>query len=294
MSEASVSKEIVDRLAQLGDLPHVPEALLKLEQLLSEDSQAEIGDIVNLIAMDSRLTAGIIFMANTVKYSLGAKVTELFEAVIRIGLHDVRMLAYAISYQHSFKRKPPFSEERFMQQSMLCALIANHLAQAANLKSGEAFLAGLLKDIGIYLLALESREKYLEVLEKIDFNILKLPLVENQYFGTYHALMSARLLQLWNFSQEVIMGVAYHHIPEKLSGPSQVYAFVTFLSELGAFKLGFDNGIGEIPPEHWPMLQAKTEQALQALGLESEAYARILQNALAEFEHLNVQSYSVQ
>lgn len=286
MSEASVTKEIVERLAELGDLPHVPDALIKLEKLLADDSQAEITDIVNLIAMDSRLTAGIIFMANSAKYSLGSKVTDLFEAVIRIGLHDVRMLAYAISYQQTFNRKPPFSEERFMQQAMLSALIGHNIASACGLRVGEGFLCGLLRDIGIYLLALESREKYQEVLTKVDFNILKLAVMENKHFGTYHALMSARLLQLWNFSQEVIMGVAYHHIPDKMKGEFKGYAYLTYLSEVGAFKLGLDNGIGEVPPDKWPVVDQKINEALAELKIAQGEFEEILEKSMTEYTHL--------
>ncbi|CAN8141002.1 HDOD domain-containing protein [Thiomicrorhabdus sp. 6S2-11] len=287
MSEASVTKEIVERLAELGDLPHIPDALIRLEKLLSDDSNADIDEIVNLIAMDSRLTAGIIFMANTAKYSLGTQINDLFEAVIRIGLQDVRMLAYAISYQQSFKRKPPFSEERFMQQAMLSALIGQNLAEVCHLNEGEAFLAGLLRDIGVYLLALESRDKYQEVLTKVDFNILKLPVHENKAFGTYHALMSARLLQLWNFSQEVIMGVAYHHIPDKVKGGFSSYAYLTYLTEIGAFKLGVDNGIGEIPPEYWPKVEEKMNVALEKLKVTPEHFQSVLEKSFAEFNHLS-------
>lgn len=287
MSEASVTKEIVERLAELGDLPHIPDALIKLEKLLSDDSNADIDEIVNLIAMDSRLTAGIIFMANTAKYSLGTQINDLFEAVIRIGLQDVRMLAYAISYQQSFKRKPPFSEERFMQHAMLSALIGQNLAEVCNLNEGEAFLCGLLRDIGVYLLALESRDKYQEVLTKVDFNILKLPVNENKAFGTYHALMSARLLQLWNFSQEVIMGVAYHHIPDKVKGDFSRYAYLTYLTEIGAFKMGVDNGIGEIPPEYWPKVNEKVNAALEKINVSPEHFEAVLEKSLAEFNHLS-------
>lgn len=283
-STSQVSKEIVERLAELGDLPRMPQALMELEKMLVEDSPYEVEDIVKVITLDARLTAGIIFMANTAKYSLGETINDLAEAVIRIGLNDIRLLAHTIAYRETFKRKPPFSSDLFMRHGVIAAFVGEQLSTEVGLNSSNGFLCGLMRDLGIYLLALESREKYQQVLKAIDYDMTVLPVHENQAYGTYHALMSARLLQLWKFPNEVVMGVAYHHIPDKSREEFQAYAYLTYLSEMGVFRLGFDNGIGEIPAEYWLNPKAKFLSALQFFNLTVEEFDSVLQKAFELYE----------
>lgn len=283
-SKSQVSKDIVERLAELGDLPRMPQALMQLEKMLAADSDHDVNEIVKTITLDARLTAGIVFMANTAKYSLGDQITDLSDAVIRIGLDDVRLLAHTISYQETFKRKPPFSIDLFMKHGVMSAFVAQTLADRFDLKGSEAFLCGLMRDLGVYLLALESREKYQEVLKNIDYDMTTLPVYENKAFGTYHALMSARLLQLWKFPNEVVMGVAYHHIPDKARPEFQPYAYMTYLAEMGVFRLGHDNGIGEIPPAYWNLPESKFTKALAFFELDMNGFDTLIQEANEDYE----------
>lgn len=283
-STSQISKEMVEHLAELGDLPRMPQALMQLEKMLADDSNHDVADIVKIITLDARLTAGIIFMSNTAKYSLGEPVTDLNEAVIRIGLDDVRLLAHTISYKETFHRKPPFSIDLFMKHGVMSAFVAQKLSAEMKLDSSNAFLAGLMRDLGVYLLSLESRDKYQEVLKLIDYDITALPVMENKTYGTYHALMSARLLQLWKFPSEVVMGVAYHHVPDKAREEFQPYAYLTYLAEMGVFRLGHDNGIGEVPQGYWELDESKFKGALKFFDMSLEEFDEQLKLAEEDYE----------
>ncbi|MEA3404979.1 MAG: HDOD domain-containing protein [Pseudomonadota bacterium] len=275
----NVSKVIVDRLKTLDDLPHFPEALMQLEKLLASEDDAHMNQIVPLIAKDPRLAAGLIGVVNTAKYSMGTKITDLTEALVRIGVQDVRLMAHAINYKSSFKSKPPFSEKHFLKHAMLSAFVAQALAKALHVNSGEAFLCGLMHDIGIYLLAVEDREKYLEVMRLTEYDIAKLPEAEAKVFGTNHAVMSARLLQQWKFPKEIIMGVVNHHTPEKADESTKSYAYLTFLAEQACFRLGIDNGVADLNEDDREAPCERMEGALEYFGLAYESYNEIIQEA---------------
>jgi len=191
----NVSKAILERLKVLDDLPHFPDALFKLERSIATNDDIQVDEIVTLIAQDPRLAAGLIGVVNTAKYSTGSKISGLSEAITRVGLKDVRVMAHAINYKSSFKSKPPFSEKSFMNHALLSAFIAQSLASSLHINPGEAFLCGLMHDIGIYLLAIEDRESYVKVIELTNKDVSRLVPAEDQVFGTNHAMMSARLLQ---------------------------------------------------------------------------------------------------
>lgn len=284
----NVSKGIIDRLQALDDLPHFPDALVKLERAVSSGEPLKIQDIVQLIAQDPRLAAGLIDVVNTAKYTTGVPISDLSEAIVRVGINDVRVMAHAINYKSSFKSKPPFSEKHFMKNAVLSAFIGQALAKSLHVNKGEAFLCGLMRDIGVYLLAVEDREKYLEVIKLADYDVSKLSASENKIFGTHHALMSARLLQQWKFPKEIIMGVAFHHTPEKAEEAYKAHAYLTYLSEQAVFRLGFDNGIADITEEEREVPSEELLKALEYFGLAIEVYDELIQAAYEDAENMGM------
>ncbi len=286
----NVSKVILERLQSLEDLPHFPDALIKLERLLSTDDSVNVNvdEVVQLIAQDSRLVAGLIGVVNTPKYTTGTKITDLNSAVIRVGLTDVRLMAHAINYKSSFKRKPPFSETRFVNHALLSAFIAQSLAKVLKLNSGDAFLCGLMRDIGIYLLAIEDREGYLKVIKLAEYDIAKLTRSEITIFGTQHAMMSARLLQQWGFPQEIILGIAHHHSPEKAAPQFQSYAYLTYLAEQAVFRLNIDNGIADLSTDDQETPSLALLGALNQVGLTLDVYDELIHKAYEAAEEVGL------
>lgn len=288
IAQPLVGKAILERLKDLDDLPHFPDALVKLEYALTHDTELKIQDVVHLIALDPRLAAGLIGMVNTAKYSMGTQISDLSEAIVRIGIKDVRVMAHAVNYKTSFKSKPPFSEAHFLKHAMLSAFMAQALANALHLNAGEAFLAGLMHDIGIYLMAVENRPAYLEVIKQADFDVAKLLAAETEFFGVQHPILSARLLQQWKFPKAIIVGVAFHHAPHKAPDEFKAYAYLTFLAEQAVFRLGFDNGVVDLSPEDRANPTQSLLAALAYVGLSLEQYDQLIEHAQTEAQALEM------
>lgn len=283
----NVSVEILERLKSLGSLPHFPETLLKLDRMIDNDDDVSVEQIVDLVAQDARLVAGLIKLANSAKYSMGQEINDLNEAVIRIGYKELANLAYAIHYQGVIQRKPPFSDVHYLKHSLMSAFLAEKLAQRLSVDAGAAFLAALMRDIGIYMLAMDDRDKYMEVIKLTGYNINKLAAAENHVYGTYHALMSARLLQDWKFPNAVIMGVAFHHTPEKASDVFKPIAHLTFMAEQGVFRLGFDNGVADIPDEEREEPSQALMDSLAFFNLPLADYDEIIHQAAEEMDNMH-------
>lgn len=276
--KSNISKVIMQRLKLLGDLPHFPEAIIKLEQLLSSGIEVHLSDVAGLVAQDPRLTAGIIGVVNSARYSPGFEITNIEEAVQRLGTQDVRMMAHAINYQSALKTKPPFSEKEFMEHAMRSAFIAQTIAKALHFDQGEAFLCGLMHDLGIYLLATESRDKYKKVMASSQKDSDLLIEAEQKVFGTNHAVMGARLLQQWRFSKKIVMGVAGHHMPEKSDSEYHNYAYLAFLAEKGAYMDASTNGI---VTQKSMGLKQREGVALNYFGISAEYYQELVMDALS-------------
>ena len=278
----SVSKVILERLKAVDNLPHFPAALVKLERELSTNQDITVDQIVNLVAQDPSLAAGIIAVVNTAKYTTGSQISDLADAVVRVGVQDVRAMAHAINYKSSFRRKPPFGEAHFLKHALVSAFIAQALAKHLNMNEGEAFLCGLMHDMGAYLLAVEDRDKYVKVIKLVGFDIEKLVGSESRVYGTHHAMIGARLLQEWKFSQEIVMGVAFHHTPDKAETSFQNFSYLTYLAEQGAFRLGIENGIADLSDEDCETPSVNLLAALSYFDLSLEVFDQLIQSALEE------------
>lgn len=284
----NVSVSILERLKELDNLPHFPGTLLKLDREIANNSDITMEEVVDMVAQDPRLVAGLIKLANCAKYRVGKPVTDLATAVTSIGFKQLGQLAYAIHFQEAFKRKTPFSDAHYLKHALASAFLAKELALSLGREPGMAFLAGLMRDIGIYLLAIDDREKYLEVIKLTKYDIKRLPAAENKLFGTYHALISARLLQDWKFPNAVIIGVAFHHAPEKANEPYRDYAFLTCLAEYGVFRLGYENGIADISDEDIQSPPKEVMAALQFFDLKIETFDELISKAEQDVLAMNM------
>lgn len=282
VKKQNVSKVILERLRALDDLPHFPDALMKLEQILVSDPNAHLDDVTGLVAQDPRLTAGLIGVVNSARYSPGYDISDLNEAVSRLGMTDVRTMAHAINYKSAIKTKPPFSEKDFMRHALIAAYAGQAIAAKVHINQGEAFLAGLMHDIGIYLLATENREKYNEVIQLARGDVRRIVPAEQKIFKTTHTVVGARLMQQWRFPMDVVMGVATHHRPEEAEPQYQAYAYLTHLAEQASYLVGWSNAIVNYQEED---LLETTHIALEYFGLAVSTYKDICEDAMTLAEN---------
>ena len=199
-------------------------------------------------------------------------------------------MAHAINYKSAFKSKPPFSEKQFLKHSLLSAFIAQDLAKSVHLNPGEAFLGGLMKDLGVYLLAIESRERYQQVMEFCHAVMDRLPETESQIFSTTHPVVSARLLKHWKFSNDIVMGVASHHAPEKSKSEFQAFAYLIFLAEYAALHHGVGNGVvnNVVEDNGFDGVNERLHSALEYFGLAESSFDELTEQTLLEFEAMGL------
>jgi HD-like signal output (HDOD) protein len=94
------------------------------------------------------------------------------------------------------------------------------LALCPNVRSltDEAFLAGLLHDVGQVVLAGVSPMASQDLERQATAELLPLRAVKARQGLVSHAIVGAYLLSLWRLSSSVVEAVACHHTPERLAG----------------------------------------------------------------------------
>ena len=210
-----LEKSVIDRINSLQDLPSLPHILVKLMEACS-DVSGSLGDIATILSHDPSLCSKVLRLVNSAYYGLGSRVEGIDQAVAYLGTSAVKNIAVCSAVYQAFnsrKGDKAFNLKVFWWHSLKCALLARIFAKEVAYGSpDEAFVAGLLHDIGKLVLWVNFSEKYTALIKKYVNRPEMLTAAESQ-LGATHSQIGAWLLDRWKFQSFVADSALYHHEP---------------------------------------------------------------------------------
>jgi HD-like signal output (HDOD) protein/nitrogen-specific signal transduction histidine kinase len=210
-----LEKSVIDRINSLQDLPSLPHILVKLMEACSDES-GSLGDIATILSHDPSLCSKVLRLVNSAYYGLGSRVEGIDQAVAYLGTSAVKNIAVCSAVYQAFnsrKGDKAFNLKVFWWHSLKCALLARIFAKEVAYGSpDEAFVAGLLHDIGKLVLWVNFSEKYTALIKKYVNRPEMLTAAESQ-LGATHSQIGAWLLDRWKFQSFVADSALYHHEP---------------------------------------------------------------------------------
>ncbi len=218
-------------LGRVTNLPPAPRMYRELSGLLQQPNCA-IDDVVNLVGRDPSMAAKLLHLANSAFFARRAKTIELRSAVVRLGFNTIRnlMLGLELFEPGNLIAKAIGRELESVQQSAYrMAQMAERLARGTALV-GDAFVAGLLADIGQVVFLMVRSEEWREC--RIDAKIHDRPLheVEQERFGVSHSEVGGYLLGIWGLPYCLVEAVANHHRPDRIVAPLYSPAAIAAIS----------------------------------------------------------------
>lgn len=221
-------------LQQIECLPTLPGVAMRLLQITSED-QSHARQVVELVQSDPVLTARILKLTRSAHTGLNEELVTVDRAVVLLGFEAIRNAVLSIKVFEAFAEDPAapvdpdtesesgYSRPAFWHHCLAVAiaaeLIAHQHRQELKIKPAEAFICGLMHDLG--KLALEhalpkSYQRVLELTEQAQANIAD---VERKVLGLDHHTAGKRLAEHWRFPhvlQDVIWlhGVQFDSLPK--------------------------------------------------------------------------------
>ena len=202
---------------QVRDLPALPAAVLRVMQT-ADDPKASASDVARALASDQALAARVLKLANSAFYGASRRISTVSEAVVILGLRTTRNLAMATSCEEMLTREVSgYAMQRgaLWRHSLACGTAAQALAKRAGIRGvEEAFVAGLLHDIGKVILSAYQREKFALTLRRTLEQGISYCEAEREIFGFDHAEAGARLLERWNLPSALVSAVRWHHTPQ--------------------------------------------------------------------------------
>lgn len=209
------SNPLFDRIETSRNLPTLPHILLKVIDACNR-RETTIKDVSQIINKDSSLSAKVMRMVNSAYYGLPSRVTSIEHALLLLGTDAVKNIAISASVFQVFstaKGNAVFKLKQFWRHSLLCATLAKLIAKKTSYGSpDEAFLSGLLHDIGKLVLWVNFSKEYTDILQSSN-NRSDLLLAGEIRLGATHCEVGAWMIDRWNLQSFMADAVLYHHEP---------------------------------------------------------------------------------
>lgn len=180
---------------------------------LASDPRARLADFVEVIESDEALSARIIRIANSVYFFRGTPATDIEKAVANIGLDELRCLLSA-SMLRSLLQSRHKVREQIWANSVATAICCRNLSRfAREVSTGEAFLCGLLHDVGKLVMIRKGGILYERVVSLVSSGNRSFIEAEEEVFELNHVEVGKWVGELWNFPEQVLVAIAEHHLP---------------------------------------------------------------------------------
>jgi putative nucleotidyltransferase with HDIG domain len=212
-----------DLAGMMSRLPVYPAVAMKLYGLLAEDEVSLPG--LDRVAKSDQVVAGkMLQAANSAFYSPRQLIKTVSQAISYVGIEDARRILVASAVQ------PLYSSprlRRIWKHAIEAAQVAEQIAiLSRKADPSEAFLIGLLHDVGKLAIALMPNELNAS-LDRLIIKGCESAIAEVVVCGFDHAEAGADVLKHWKFSDELITAVRYHHLPERNKSPMSAILYLT-------------------------------------------------------------------
>jgi len=240
-------KRIVERIQTLPTLPTVVMQLLKLVN----DPESNAMDVKQILSRDQSLTIKVMKLVNSSFYGYAGKIKTLQQAVVILGFQTLKSITLSATVFNSFAGKgcPGFDRGAFWKHSIATGVAARLIAAEKGMREvEEAFVAGIIHDIGKVALDEYAPEQFAKVIAHVHKNNVSMYEAEKAVIGASHAQIGRWLATRWGLPAELVDVIFYHHQPANAQKAPQLTAMVHLADHLArTLKLG-SGGDTLVPP----------------------------------------------
>lgn len=207
-------------VGRIQRLPAMPRVYARLRSAMSREDVG-VQEIANIVAADPAIAAKVLQIVNSSFFRLARRITRLDQAISYLGFAAIRNIVMSVEVFSQWGGEPSAQEldpERLQARAQQLACAARALAEGSPIID-DATLAGLLHNIGYWVLRQECPEELASALETARREAIPMHAAEKRLIGASHAEIGAYLLGLWGLPHAVVEAVAFQHATDQLMHP---------------------------------------------------------------------------
>jgi putative nucleotidyltransferase with HDIG domain len=249
----------INKVSNLSPLPMVVRKVMEI----SNDPNSTATSLGSVIKKDQSLTAKILKIVNSAYFGFYRKISNIDQAIVILGFEEIKNITIATSLMQSFPTDYNFvlNRDDFWMHSLSCAFISKALCSSSlELNAEDAFVVGLIHDIGKLVLLQHLNQPYNLVIYNSAEHIEKLHKVEKAMIGVSHAEVGGILAENWKLPRQLVDAISNHHDPEK-AGPDALYTHIAHIANYFSHKY-------QLGMSYNPKPDDVSKMSLKALGLD--------------------------
>lgn len=218
-----VNRAMREKLTSLNALPVFPATYQRIVGVLREPD-CSIKEVGEIIAQDLAMTTKILQLVNSAFFGISRRITRVTDAASLLGLETIKalVLGFGVFSQFEDGRIDPKILNRLTRHSLNVGMLACGIGKSfigAPEVADEAFMAGVLHDLGKLALLTNYPEEYTQVLKMEQEEQEPLCSLEQNQIGIHHCLVGAFLTGIWGLPMSVMNATAFHHAPSDSPTP---------------------------------------------------------------------------
>lgn len=229
-------QQAIKKVTSIATLPEVTAKILRTV----EDPKSTASALHKLVANDPALVSRILKVVNSAFYGLPGQIGSIERAIVLLGLNAVKNIAVAASLGQLFrgvKLCEGFTAKDLWTHCLSVGITARELAKQLKIPlADEAFLAGMIHDIGLLVSLQTAPEQLRKVCEQSRNDPRSFCEIETEIMGVDHQQLGAGLTEAWKFPRSCQLVAGHHHQPMALAGDrvlvSLVYVADTLTAQL--------------------------------------------------------------
>ncbi len=202
--------EIADRICNVSTIPHIAMQIIEMVH----NPRSAPAALTTVLESAPSLAARVLRTLNSAVYGLRAPVETLLGAVSFVDLTEVGNVALTALIADIFKKDVvvgSYNRQGVWQHMICVGLGARLVAARAGVENfEEAYLGGLLHDMGILLIEEHLRETFAEILTSLS-RTKPLWQAEQEYLGFDHTQLGTRVAEIWSLPASTRAAIRYHH-----------------------------------------------------------------------------------
>jgi HD-like signal output (HDOD) protein len=204
--------EVIAR--DIDSLPHFPENVMVLLSM-TKDPKSQVNTLAKKISADPTLTADLLRLVNSAYFMLPRRVIDIVEAVKLIGLKGLQNLLLSYGTQkvlgQTYRHMRTLWNHSY-QTALYAFLLARSLKRSYTLLD-DVYVTGILHDLGLIVVTYLHPTLQKKIREFCTEKNIPLKVLEDFSYGLNHADTGGLIAAKWNFPEQLIEGIKYHHEP---------------------------------------------------------------------------------
>jgi putative nucleotidyltransferase with HDIG domain len=259
---------------EVGEIPTLNQVAWKVLQSISDESTT-VRDLERLISCDQALTVRILKISNSAFFAIRGTVSTLSRAIVILGLQRLRSLVVAASVE-GLCRSKALKDKLIWEHALAVALAASFLARECRYRDAEeAFVCGLLHDLGKAVLDRNMTTRYQAVLDLVYNEEYSFLHAERELLGFDHTEVGCLVAEEWHLPPLVGETIRYHHEPEYARLDPTLCALVSLGDAICIYQ-----GIG---PEKQPDMDLVNLEPAKMLNIQPERLLEISEEVKEKF-----------